>query len=233
MQTFFGSAREDDELERANQEFWRCLLHHARAEMPTDEVRCLLDIGCHRGGLLDLLTHHYHPERLLGLEPLAGARERAIFRLKGRAPAVQILDTARWPSISSTSVDLVTCHEVLHLIADLQQFMADLSRIMRPGAVALVALGSHAENPVWQQWKPQLLAQGHVVFDHFPLDILSAASAAGFHTGLQPLRRQGWVIYDPRAAEFKYPSVGEMLDHQYRHKLLFRLIKKNLQTETS
>lgn len=226
MQTFFGSLREDDELERANQEFWRCLLHHARSEMSADEVRCLLDIGCHRGGLLDLLTRHYHPERLLGLEPLADARQRALFRLKGRAATVQILDPARWSSISSASVDLVTCHEVLHLIADLQQLMTDLSRIMRSGALALVVLGSHAENPVWHHWKSQLIAQGHEVFDHSPLDILSAASAAGFHTALQPLRRQGWVIYDPQAADFKYPSVSEMLDHQYRHKLLFRLIKR-------
>lgn len=224
--TFFGSLHEDEQLERWNQEFWRSLLGHIRAEVREEEVRCILDIGCHRGGLLDLLARQLRPERLLGLEPLASAREQAMFRLKGRAPSVQILDSARWSAIPAAGVDLATCHEVLHLVGDLDAFMASLARVMRPGGRAFVVLGCHPENPMWQRWKPQVARLGHEVFDHFPMDVLGAASAAGFHTSVRPLRRDGWVIYDPRTAEYQYPTVTDMFDHQYRHKLLFRLVRR-------
>lgn len=224
---FFGSARQDEQLERWNQEFWRSLLSHIRAEVPVAEVRCILDVGCHHGGLLELLARHFQPERLLGLEPLASAREQATFRLKGKAPSVQILGSSRWPVVPSASVDLATCHEVLHLVGDLEAFMGSLARVVRPGAWAFVVLGCHRENPMWQRWKPQVARLGHEVFDHFPMDVLSAASAVGFHTSVRPLRRDGWVIYDPLTAEFQYPSVAEMFDHQFRHKLLFRLIRRS------
>lgn len=78
---------------------------------------------------------------------------------------------------------------------------------------------------MWQSWKPQVARLGHEVFDHFPMDVLRAASDAGFHTSVRPLRRDGWVIYDPGTAEYEYPAIADMFDHQYRHKLLFRLVR--------
>lgn len=225
-ETFFGSPQQDRQLERWNQEFWRSLLNHVRAEVPADEIRCILDVGCHRGGLLELLARQFQPEHLFGLEPLANAREQALFRLKGRAASVQILDSSRWPAIPTAGVDLATCHEVLHLVGDLPDFMGSLARVVRPGGWAFVVLGCHQENPVWQHWKPELIRRGHEVFDHSPMDVLGAASDAGFHTSVRPLRRDGWVIYDPRTAEFQYPSAAAMFDHHYRHKLLFRFVRR-------
>lgn len=227
--SFFGSLAEDEELEQANQEFWRRLLGHLRAEVEREEVRCLLDIGSHHGGLLALLAGHFRPRQIIGLEPLAAARQRALFRLKGKAATVQILDPAQWPTLPTGGVDLATCHEVLHLVGNLDAFFRELARVLRPGAPAFLVLGCHAENPVWARWKEQLTALGHEVFDHLPLDILHQASRAGFHTSLQPLRRDGWVHYDPEAATYEFSSAEEMLDHQYRHKLLFRLIKRTAQ----
>lgn len=229
--SFFGSLAEDEELEQANQELWRRLLGHLRAELTPQEVRCLLDIGSHHGGLLALLVDHFRPDQLIGLEPLAAARQRAMFRLKGKAAAVQILDPAQWPSLQAAGVDLATCHEVLHLVEDLSPFLRELFRVLRPGARAFIVLGCHAENPVWPRWKQQLSALGHEVFDHLPLDVLRQASRAGFHTSVQPLRRDGWVIYDPEAATYEFSSAEEMFDHQYRHKLLFRLIKPTAQDD--
>lgn len=227
--TFFGSLAEDEELEQANQELWRRLLGHLRAEVTPEEVRSLLDIGSHHGGLLALLARYFQPQQLIGLEPLAAARQRAMFRLKGKAATVHILDPAQWPSLPAASVDLATCHEVLHLVSNLDRFLRELFRVLSPGARAFIVLGCHAENPVWTRWKHQLSALGHDVFDHLPLDILRRASRAGFHTSVQPLRRDGWIIYDPEVATYTFSSAREMLDHQYRHKLLFRLIKRTSQ----
>jgi SAM-dependent methyltransferase len=223
--SFFGSSEEDEGLERINQEFWRSLLGHLRAECPLDEVDCILDVGCNRGGLLELLAGHFHPGSLLGLEPVAGARQRAQFRLNNRAREVKIMNTDRWSAISAASVDLVTVHEVLYLIADIDAFMNSLARVVRVGGWAFVVLGCHTENPLWKRWKTHIEELGHETFDHSPMEIMLAASAAGFHTSVRPLRHDGWVIYDPLSADLPYANVAEMFDHQYRQKLLFRFIR--------
>lgn len=223
--SFLRSAEEEEGLETLNQEFWRSLMVHLRNDCTVDEVHCVLDVGCHRGGLLELLARHFQPKRLVGLEPLPAARERARFRLKGQADEVQILDSDRWSAVSAGGVDLAVVHEVLYLIGDIPSFMTALARVVKPGGRAFVVLGCHTENPSWRRWKPQIQSLGHEVFDHSPMDVLSEASAAGFHTSVRPLRRDGWVIYDPLKADFQYASVAEMFEHQYRQKLLFRLVR--------
>lgn len=223
--SFLRTAEEEVGLEALNHEFWRSLVEHIRADCTVDEVRCILDVGCHRGGLLELLARHFQPKRLVGLEPLPAARERAKFRLKSQADDVQILDSDGWSVISTGSVDLAVVHEVLYLIGDIPSFMTTIARVVRPGGWAFVVLGCHTENPLWGRWKSQIAKLGHEVFDHSPMDVMSEASAAGFHTSVRPLRRDGWVIYDPLKADFQYASVAEMFEHQYRQKLLFRLVR--------
>lgn len=220
---FLSSSWDDDCLETSNQEFWRSLLRHIRSEVAPDSARVILDVGCNRGGLLELLARSFLPERLIGLEPLASARSQALFRLKGTAREILILDSSKWQSIPRDSVDLATVHEVLHLVADLPGLLASLARVLRPEGRAFIVMGCHTENPVWHHWKEKLTTLGHETFDRSPMEVLKEASGAGFHTSVRPLRRDGWVIYDPLTADFQYPSIGDMLDHQYRHKLLFRL----------
>lgn len=224
-QTFFGSAEDDEGLEEVNQAFWRSLLVHVRAEVDPSAVTSILDVGCHRGGLLALFAEHFRPRRVVGLEPLDRARQQARFRLSRLAEEVELLSPSEWPAVPAGSIDLVTCHEVLHLVEDLDSFMVEVVRVLRPGGAAYVVLGSHAENPQWARWKPQLVALGHEVFDHAPLDILAAAARSGLRGAVRPLRRDGWVVYDPLAAEYRYPSAEAMFDHHYRQKLLFRLTR--------
>lgn len=222
-ESFFGSLEEDEHLEVVNRIFWRSLLGHVRAELDRSAVSTILDVGCHHGGLLELLASHFRPRRLIGLEPMERARDRARFRLARSGAETVLLPPEEWPGVSSGSVDLVICHETLHLVEDLGGFMVQVERVLRPEGRAFLVLGSHAENPLWLEWKKSLQAEGHQVFDHQPFDVLAAASHAGLHGAVRPLRRDGWVIYDPTEAEYRYPSAEVMFDHHYRHKLLFRL----------
>lgn len=223
-ETFFASTEEDEQLEEVNQIFWRSLLGHVRAEVDRAEVTTILDVGCHHGGLLELFARHFHPRCLIGLEPLETARQRARFRLARQAPEVRLLEASQWSSVAAGSVDLVLCHEVLHVVADLDDFMAKVARVLRPGrASAYVVFGSHTENPLWPVWKSELVKLGREVFDHAPFDVLTAASQSGLRGALRPLRRDGWVFYDPRTPQYRYPSSEAMFDHHYRYKLLFRL----------
>jgi SAM-dependent methyltransferase len=219
-------ALEDDaSLEQANQIFWSSLLGHIQAEV-RGPVESILDVGSHHGGLLARLAAVLHPKSITGIEPSTISRERAMFRLRKHASAVIILSPERWGEIPASSIDLLTCHEVIHLVEDLPGLFYQISRTLRPNGTAFVVAGCHTENPLWPRWSEQLRASGQTVVDRTPFDILRAGIDAGLSGALRPLRRDGWIIYNPDHALFTYSSTEELLDHQYRHKLLFRFVKQ-------
>jgi SAM-dependent methyltransferase len=219
-------ALEDDtSLEHANQIFWSSLLKHVQAEVSAP-VESILDVGCHHGGLLVRLASALHPRSITGVEPSTICRERALFRLRTLAPSVAVLSPERWGEVPTASVNLIICHEVLHLVEDLPGLFHQISRTLRVQGTAYVVAGCHTENPVWPRWSAQLRAAGQTVMDRSPFDILRAGIGAGLSGALRPLRRDGWIIYDPDHAAFQYSSAEELLDHQYRHKLLFRFVKQ-------
>lgn len=221
--TFFSDPALDDELPIVNESFWSALIAHIERDglqAPT----AILDIGCHTGGLLQQLSRRFRTAALIGIEPLATARAAAAQRLTDAAGSVTLLDPADWVRVPAAGVDLITSHETLYLEGDLRGFMGRVRSALTNSGVAYIVLGCHSENPLWQQhWKAQLIAEGHSVYDHAPLDIMEAAASAGLLPSVQPLRRSGWVTYDPLRAEFRYPDMRTMLDHHYRHKLIFRL----------
>jgi SAM-dependent methyltransferase len=221
-ESFFRDQSLDQGLPAANRVFWSSLIRHIEDE-GSATPRIVLDIGCHTGGLLQQLGRRFSPVELIGIEPIAKARAAAYERLKSQASAVHLFGLDGWEKIAAHSVDLLVCHEVLYLEPDLHNFMARVRRILTSDGAAFVVLGCHSENPLWAIWRVQLLAEGIAVHDHKPIDIMAAASAAGLLAAVQPLRRSGWVSYDPPNAAFLYPDVQTMFDHHYRHKLIFRL----------
>jgi len=220
--TFFSDPSLDDELPIVNESFWSALIAHIERD-GVPAPKSILDIGCHTGGLLHQLSRRFNPATLIGIEPLATARAAAAQRLTDAAETVILLDPAEWARVQAASSDLITSHETLYLEGDLLAFMTRVRATLARGGAAYVVLGCHSENPLWRQWKMPLVAAGHRVYDHAPLDVMEAAASVGFLPSVQPLRRSGWVTYDPLRANFRYPDVKTMFDHHYRHKLIFRL----------
>ena len=219
--TFFEDPRHDNELPTVNEAFWSALIEHIERDGILSP-HAILDVGSHTGGLLEALSRRFTPAVLLGIEPLAPARSAASRRLTGAAATVSLFDTSEWDRVPTGGIDLVVSHEMLYLEPDLPDFMARVRRVLTVDGAAYVVLGCHTENPLWPVWKTPLIAAGHRVYDHDPIQIMEAAAAAGLLPSVQPLRRSGWVTYDPLRAEFRYPSVQAMFDHHYLHKLLFR-----------
>ena len=221
-ESFFGDPALDASLPTVNQVFWSSLIELIGSDS-NSAPRTVLDIGCHSGGLLDALTRRFAPAQIFGIEPLPWARAATSRRLDSVDAAVTLLDPSQWERVPTGELELVTSHEVLYLEYDVLDFMRRVRRVLSLDGRGYVVLGCHAENPLWNVWKSRLKAAGRTVFDHLPLDILEAAFAAGLTASVQPLRRAGWITYDPRQAEFPYPDARTMFDHHYRHKLVFCL----------
>lgn len=229
---FFGDPALDRELPIVNEVFWSSLLGHIERDC-IRAPRIILDIGCHTGGLLYELNRRFAPAELFGVEPLASARADSEQRLSASTAIVRILDPSKWDEIPDGAIDLVTSHEMLYLEGDLREFMRRLRRVLHSQGAAYVVLGCHSENPLWETWKAPLIAAGRQVYDHAPMDVMEAAAHAGFLPAVQPLRRSGWITYDPLRADFLYPDMRTMFDHHYRHKLIFRLRVADVPTTTS
>jgi SAM-dependent methyltransferase len=223
--SFFPDAAADDDLEARNEVFWAALIDRIRADGFGQAPRRVLDIGCHRGGLLSKIAERWQPRALIGIEPIASARTRARFRLQTAASSVVLLDPTEWQQISGGSVDLVVSHEVLFLVSDLEDLVRQIARVLGPQGTAYIAAGCHAENPIWLDWRAKLEATGHSTFTHKPLDLMACAVRHALLPSVRPLRDSGWATHDP-SDEFTFPSVHALLDHQFKHKLLFRLARR-------
>jgi len=227
IRTHFFDHEEDRRLDERNVHFWRALVGHVQADGSVSAGATLLDIGCHRGGLLELLHERLKPAKLIGLEPLTSARRAAAQRLARLTAEVKLLGSKGWSELPDAGVDLVVGCEVLQYISDATGLMAEIRRALAPGRFAYLVLGCHTENPLWADWKRELEELGHSVYDHAPLDLMAAGASAGLTPSVRPLRDTGWAYHDPSVpGAFSYPSVGALLDHQFRHKLLFRFERR-------
>lgn len=223
--SFFPDASEDDELEARNEVFWVALIDHIRADGFDPVPRSVLDVGCHRGGLLAKIAAHWAPDQLIGIEPIESARTRARFRLRTTATNVLLIEPSDWQRIPSGSVDLVVSHEVLWLLPNLEEFVEQVARVLAPHGRAYVVAGCHAENPVWPDWRARLEASGMRAFTHKPLDLMACAARHSLLPSVRPLRDGGWATHDSTGA-FTFPTVAALLEHQFKHKLLFRLVRR-------
>ncbi len=220
---FMFDYTEDARLEKRNLIFWRALLGHIQADRAIEEGATILDVGCHRGGLLEMAIDRFKPASIIGIEPLKPARNIVQEKLSIFRGNVQVLSEKEWDRISDASVDLLISHEVLPFFDSLKFISEQIRRVLKPGAFAYMVSGCHTENPLWPIWKEDLEAQGHIVHDHSPMDLIRAVSLTGFSASVRPLRDSGWAHYNPEERNaFQYPSVQALLEHQFKHKLVFR-----------
>lgn len=223
--SFMSTERDDQDLEEANEVFWHTFISRIRSDGFARVPRVVVDVGSHRGGLLEHIAKLWAPCTLYGIEPIGALRNRALLRLRGQAREVHMLDPSDWRKIPDAFVDLIVSFESLHLIRDLDGLFDHFGRVLSNGGRAYVALGCHAENPVWPKWRAQLEANGHAVATHWPIEILRASAQRNLMPSVRPLMDAGWVTHDPRD-EFSFETVDQMLAHHFTHKLVFRFEKR-------
>jgi SAM-dependent methyltransferase len=148
---------------------------------PGDAV---LDLGCGDGHLLELLGGCR--DRIgvdMSAEELAAARRRPALAdvrlLHGRAQALPLADR---------SIDLAVSHLAFMLMSDLEQVVAELARVLRPGArFAAVVGGGPGDDPAFELF----LRLFREVYDQVPVRAPRignprARDGAGFATLFNP-----------------------------------------------
>lgn len=101
----------------------------------------VLDVGCGKGLAGPFPWHEYPGVHLIGLDPDPAAQQNPAL-----GQFILLRDDGAWP-VPDGSVDLTVCRSVLEHIANPDQFMADLRRVLRPGGVA-VLMAANSRHPV-------------------------------------------------------------------------------------
>jgi ubiquinone/menaquinone biosynthesis C-methylase UbiE len=102
--------------------------------------RRILDAGCGPGVSLPLLDRHFSPESIIGIDinPQEVGRSRA--QAANCRCAVEVCrgDAARL-NLPDGAVDMVLCHQLLHHVTNQEAVLRELSRVLTPGGVLLLA----------------------------------------------------------------------------------------------
>ncbi|BAL93983.1 class I SAM-dependent methyltransferase [Rubrivivax gelatinosus] len=110
----------------------------------------VLDLACGDGALLSLLAARDQPGLTLhGLDFSAGELAAAARRLGGRARLVR--SRAQRLPYAEASFDLVLSHMALMLMEDVDQVLAELRRVLRPGGVVAALVAAPAPASAVQQ----------------------------------------------------------------------------------
>jgi SAM-dependent methyltransferase len=97
----------------------------------------VLDIGCGRGSMLQLLASHIAFEK----PPVGIDTSRALLRLGQRDGAMELLQASSTDlPLANGSFDVVTCAYATHMLESdgLLHFMRELRRVLSPGGIAVV-----------------------------------------------------------------------------------------------
>jgi uncharacterized membrane protein YkvA (DUF1232 family) len=103
---------------------------------PASPATRMLDLGCDDGAWTESLRRRVGipPERVSGLEIVSGRAERARFR----GFDVHVADIeATWP-FESRSFDVVHSNQVIEHVVDIDHFVAETRRVLKPDGVAIV-----------------------------------------------------------------------------------------------
>lgn len=120
--------------------YWFARRYYAdlvRRHAPTNSngrERSLLELGCGLGDLLSLLQHDF---TCTGIDPL----DAAVDATRAAAPDATVIkaDSGWLADVESESIDVVVSLHVVEHLADPEEALRHVSRILRPGGLALIA----------------------------------------------------------------------------------------------
>jgi SAM-dependent methyltransferase len=118
------------------------------------EVGDALDLGCGDGRL----TAELHARSVTGADASEVALQRARERLGERVSLVRVEPDEPLP-FDDGSFDLVLCAETLEHVRDVQLFLSEVRRVLRPGGTLALTTPAHSRltalRLVWRGWESE------------------------------------------------------------------------------
>jgi SAM-dependent methyltransferase len=121
----------------------------ARVEAAALPGATVLDFGCNRGGFLRWLYDEYQIKQGFGIDPAAGAVERAQSLAAGRPLEYR---AGEHPDPDWPAADIAFSHEVMYLIHDLDRHAEDVEGALRPGGTYVAVEGVHQDSAHMARW---------------------------------------------------------------------------------
>lgn len=110
--------------------------------------RRVLDIGCGRGGVADILRRHYPELRIVGFDKY---KDDSFDYAKIFESFYNVDLSGEWPDIDYSAFDLVLLLDVLEHLVDPEAVLANLSRLAAKGTRVIVSLPNfHAYSNLYE-----------------------------------------------------------------------------------
>ena len=111
----------------------------------------------------------------------------------------------------------------MYLLPDLEAHAAQMARALKPGGSYYIALGAHADNPMWPRWHTLITEFSPVRPQTYSAEDIGAAfSKNGFDAYAQKMPCTGFLKYDQSRY---YKNFYEKLSYYQDHFILFRMIR--------
>lgn len=190
--------REDLARWRAIEAFLRQTLDKISDTRAGEGLR-ILDLGCGRGWITQLLAEIVGSQNVEGVDPLVSSVEAA----RERYPALSFRQATGMDLLAAGeagSRDLIICSEVIEHVpqARQQNFLADAFELLRPGGFLILTT---PRGELWKRWRAAG-GRPQPVDDWIPEDTLvQVVQKAGFqliacrraYVPKRPLTWQGWL----------------------------------------
>ena len=138
----------------------------------------VLDAGCGQGKSFRLLTEHFSPRQLIGIDADREALQyaRAEASKEGLSIELRQRDIAQL-DIPNASVDLLFCHQTFHHLTHQQAALEEFYRILKPGGLLLFAESTRV---YIHSWIIRLLFRHPKGSQHSATEYMAMIRAQGF-----------------------------------------------------
>jgi len=110
----------------------------------------LMDVGCGQGRVFSLLQQAFSPRQIVGVDIDARLLERAAQAARECGCPVELKrSSVTRLDLPDSSIDLIFCHQLIHHVANQEDALRELHRVLAPGGMLLLAESCEAFIKTW------------------------------------------------------------------------------------
>ena len=186
----------------------------------------VLDYGCNQGHFLRHLYEQFPFASALGIDPASETIEKAQSLVTDQPITYKVSGNASdAPKLSGHQFDIAFSHEVVYLLPDLNVHAQEMKEALKPGGSYYIALGAHADNPLWPRWKKLVSEFSPVEPQSYTTDdICSAFMDEGYNVFAQRIPARGFLKYGKKSSY--YETFYEKMSFYLEDFILCKMVKK-------